>query len=60
MPFSRTEKPLGLSPSGRVHQTKHVYVADSSGFNFLPARGLTFSILANAHITAQNVLQEND
>lgn len=60
LPFSDTEKPLGLSPSGRVHHTKNVYVADSSGFNFLPARGLTFSILANAHITAQNVLQEKE
>lgn len=56
LPFSATEKPLSLSPSGRIHGTQNVYVADSSGFNFLPARGLTFSILANAHITAENVL----
>ncbi|HVI69159.1 MAG TPA: GMC oxidoreductase [Magnetospirillaceae bacterium] len=57
LPFSETEKPLSLSPTGRVHQTRNIYVADSSGFKFLPARGLTFSILANAHIVAENVLQ---
>lgn len=58
LPFSAAEKPLSLSPSGRMHHTQNVYVADSSGFTFLPARGLTFSILANAHIVAENVLQE--
>jgi choline dehydrogenase-like flavoprotein len=57
LPFSEDEKPLSLSQSGRIHRTKNVYVADSSGFRFLPARGLTFSILANAHIVAENVLQ---
>lgn len=56
LPFSVTEKPLALDPSGRLHGTKRVYVADSSGFNFLPARGLTFTLLANAHVTTQNVL----
>lgn len=59
LPFSSTEKPLHLSYEGRLHGTKHVYVADSSGFTFLPARGLTFSLLANAHIIAENVLQDD-
>ncbi len=58
LPFSNTEKPLALSPEGRLYGTKHVYVADSSGFNFLPARGLTFSLMANAHITAGKVLAD--
>lgn len=59
LPFCDEEKPLTLAPSGKLHGTKHVYVADSSGFNYLPARGLTFSLLANAHITARKAL-END
>lgn len=53
LPFSDEDKLLTLSRSGRLHGTKRVYVCDSSGFNYLPARGLTFSLLANAHITAQ-------
>ncbi|MGI5229498.1 hypothetical protein [Actinoallomurus sp. CA-142502] len=57
LPFSDRDKPLTLSPSGRLHGTQDVYVADSSGFNYLPACGLTFSLLANAHITAQKALK---
>lgn len=56
VPFSEQDKPLTLSQSGRLHGTKRVYIADSSGFNYLPARGLTFSLMANAHITAQKAL----
>jgi hypothetical protein len=57
LPFSHRDEPLTLSPSGRLHGARHVYVADSSGFNYLPACGLTFSLLANAHITAQKALK---
>ena len=56
LPYSNTDKPLTLSKSGKLHGTKSVYVADSSGFTYLPAKGLTFSLLANAHITAERVL----
>jgi hypothetical protein len=58
LPYSDEEQPLHLSPSGRIHGTKHVYVADSSGFRFLPAKGLTFTLMANAHITAENALHD--
>jgi hypothetical protein len=57
IPFSQQEKELTLSPSGRLHGCRNVYVADSSGFNFLPAKGLTFSLMANAHLIAENVLK---
>lgn len=57
LPFGDEDEPFTLSLSGRLHGTKGVYVADSSGFNYLPACGLTFSLLANAHITAQKALQ---
>lgn len=56
IPFSDKEKPFTLSKSGRLHGTKTVYVADGSGFTYLPAKGLTFSLMANAHITAENAL----
>lgn len=56
IPFSNTEKPFTLSKSGRLHGAKTVYVADGSGFTYLPAKGLTFSLMANALITAENAL----
>lgn len=57
LPFSHRDHSFTLSPSGRLHGTQNVYVADSSGFNYLPACGLTFSLLANAHIIAQKALK---
>ncbi len=59
LPFSEKPKPLHLDKSGRLHKTKHVYIADSSGFLFLPGKGLTFTLMANAHIVACNVLKEH-
>jgi hypothetical protein len=56
VPFSKKAMPGTLSYDGRLHKTNSVYVADSSGFNFLPAQGLTFSLMANAHIVAERVL----
>jgi choline dehydrogenase-like flavoprotein len=56
LPFSETEKPFTLHPSGQLHGTSNVFVADGSGFTFLPAKGLTLSLMANAHRVAQNVI----
>ena len=56
LPYSRQDKPFTLAPNGRLHGTKYVYVADGSGFGYLPAKGPTFSLMANAHIVAQNAL----
>jgi hypothetical protein len=56
LPFSATQKPFSLAPNGRLHGTKSVFVADGSGFTHLPAKGLTFSLMANAHVTAQEAL----
>jgi hypothetical protein len=58
VPFSESEKPYTLSPSGKLRGTKNVYIADSSGFNYLPAGGLTFTLMANAHMTAENALND--
>jgi hypothetical protein len=58
LPFSDTDKPLTLDAQGKLHGTKRVYVADSSGFRYLPAKGLTFTLLANAHLTAENILRD--
>lgn len=55
LPFSDKNERFRLSPDGRLGETKHVYVADGSGFNYLPAKGLTFSLMANAHDVASKV-----
>lgn len=56
LPFSPHENAFTLHPSGRLHGTANVFVADGSGFTFLPAKGLTLSLMANAHRVAQNVI----
>ena len=56
LPFSNNEKSLTLNSNGRLNGTQHVFVADGSGFNYLPAKGLTFSLMANAHLVAKNLL----
>lgn len=55
LPFSATEKEFALAPSGRLYGTANVYVADGSGFTFLPAKGLTLSLMANAHLVAEKL-----
>jgi hypothetical protein len=56
LPFSREDVPYTLAPNGRLRGTENVYVADGSGFRYLPAKGLTFSLMANAHLVANNAL----
>lgn len=57
LPFSQKPKDFSLSPDGRLHGTRNVYVADSAGFTYLPAKGLTFSLMANAHLVAESVIK---
>ena len=57
LPFSTKEVLFTIQPGGRLSLTKNVFVADSSGFRYLPAKGITFTLMANAHNTALNVLQ---
>ncbi len=52
LPYANGERPLHLHPSGRLHGTRRVYVADGSGFTYLPAKGLTLTLMANAHRVA--------
>jgi hypothetical protein len=58
LPFSDKPKKLHLSPSGRLHDTKNIFVVDSSGFKYLPGKGLTFTIMANAYVVAQAISKE--
>jgi hypothetical protein len=56
LPFSEKNIAFTLTASGRLHQTKNIFIADGSGFKYLPAKGLTFSLMANAHNVATNAI----
>jgi len=56
LPFSENEKSLTLSKNGMLNGSKNVFVADGSGLKYLPAKGITLSIMAYAHLTALNAL----
>lgn len=55
LPFDAHEKAYTLHASGRLNGTQNVYVADGSGFSYLPAKGLTLSLMANAHLVAKRL-----
>ena len=48
IPMSRSARPLTSSPDGRSHDFPNVYFADAATFPFLPAKNLTFTLMANA------------
>ncbi|KAF0249177.1 MAG: 4Fe-4S ferredoxin [bacterium] len=58
LPFNEQNTAYTLAPTGRLNGTHSVYVADGSGFKYLPAKGLTFSLMANAHLVAESALTE--
>lgn len=55
LPFSAKNQRYTLLPDGKLGETKNVYVADGSGFNYLPGKGITFSLMANAHRVASGL-----
>ena len=59
LPFDDGDRPLRISArTSRLQQTRNVYIADASGFRYLPAKGLTFSLMAYAHIVAKRALEK--
>ncbi|MBI3502484.1 MAG: hypothetical protein HY063_11895 [Bacteroidetes bacterium] len=56
LPFNENNLLYSLHPSGKLNGAKNIFVADGSGFKYLPAKGLTFSLMANAHNVALNSL----
>ncbi len=55
LPFAQDERPFTLAPDGRLHGARNVFVADASGFTFLPAKPVTLSLMANAHRVAAGI-----
>ena len=56
LPISHEDKPLTTEPSGRLRGTSAVYVADGASMSYLPAKGLTFTLMANANRIGSHVL----
>jgi len=48
-PMTTQDTPLTTEPSGKLRGTRAVYVADGAAFAYLPAKGPTFTLMANAH-----------
>lgn len=59
LPFSDKNNSYSIHPSGKLNGVKNIFVADGSGFKYLPAKGLTFSLMANAHNVAEEILTNN-
>jgi choline dehydrogenase-like flavoprotein len=48
LPMSDTPHPGTVSPDCRSHDFENLYVVDGSTFPFLPAKNITFTLMANA------------
>jgi hypothetical protein len=48
-PMTREDRPLTTEPSGRLRGTHAVYLADGAAFAYLPAKGPTLTLMANAN-----------
>jgi hypothetical protein len=57
LPFDLSGKRFTLNRSGLLSGTRSVYVADGSGLRYLPAKGITLTLMANAHCVALESLK---
>jgi hypothetical protein len=56
LPMSKSAVEHGCRPDGRSWRFENLIVADGAGFPFLPAKNLTFTLMANAARIAEAVL----
>ena len=58
VPFGNNENEFGTtSPNGKLNGTSGVYIADGSGFSYLPAKGITLTLMANAHNVVKGLIK---
>ena len=53
LPMTRDDRPHSLTPEGRSRVFENLLVVDGSGFPSLPAKNLTFTLMANASRVAE-------
>lgn len=58
LPTTREDRPLTTEPGGRLRGTRAVYVADGAAFAYLPAKGPTCTLMANADRVGSLVARE--
>ena len=58
LPQGATNGSPGTDHAGRVSGTQNVFAVDGSGWNHLPAKGLTFTLMANARRLTSNIAKE--
>jgi len=58
LPFSNEERLFTLGFDGKLMGSKNVFVADSSGFKYLPSKGITLTLMANAHNIASKIIEK--
>ena len=56
LPYSDKGEAFTLSKEGRLAGTTNVFVADASGFNYMPPKGPTLTIMAIAHNVAKFII----
>lgn len=56
IPFSDLNEPGTQLSNGSLFGNDKVFILDASGFAFLPAKGVTLSIMANAHRVTVNAM----
>jgi choline dehydrogenase-like flavoprotein len=58
VPMSAADRELTVTPECRLRGTRRVFLADGSVFPYLPAKPLTFSLMANADRVGTIVAQD--
>ena len=58
LPFTNKEEPFTIHAKGNLSGHKNVYIGDGSGFKYLPAKGLTLSLMANAYNVAREAINQ--
>ncbi len=48
LPMTTEDRPFTTDPAGRLRPYDNVWIADGASFPFLPAKNLTFTLMANA------------
>jgi hypothetical protein len=53
--MSREERELTVQLNGLLRGTRSVYLVDSATFPYLPAKGMTFTMMANANRIGESI-----
>lgn len=58
LPYAKDGRPFTTSADGRLAGTGNVYVADGSTWRYMPAKGLTLTLMANARRVTKQALRD--